>query len=48
MMSLGTSHAGECYQGISRERYLWYVQVSGRDPRVECLCGMKPRDGRVV
>jgi hypothetical protein len=46
--SLGTSLAGKCYLGISHERYLWWAHVTGRDPRVECLCGMKPREGGAV
>jgi hypothetical protein len=46
--SLGVSLAGGFYLGIPHERYLWRVQVIGRDPRVECLCGMKPRDGGAV
>jgi hypothetical protein len=48
MTSLGTSLAGGCYLGIPHKRYLWQVHVTGRDPRVECLCGMKPRDGGAV
>jgi hypothetical protein len=42
MTSRGTSLAGECYLGISHKRYLWRVLVTGRDPGVECLYGMKP------
>jgi hypothetical protein len=48
MTSLGTSLAGGCYLGIPHERYLWQVHVIGRDPGVECLCGMKPRDGGAI
>jgi hypothetical protein len=46
--SHGMSLAGECYLGISHERYLWRVHVTGRDPGVECLCGMKPQDGGAI
>jgi hypothetical protein len=34
--------------GIPHERYIWQVHVIGRDPRVECLCGMKPQDGGAI
>jgi hypothetical protein len=37
--SLGMSLAGGCYLGVPHERYLWWVHVTGRDPRVECLYG---------
>jgi hypothetical protein len=47
-MSLGTSLVRGCYLGVPHERYLWRVHVIGRDPEVECLCGMKPRDGGAV
>jgi hypothetical protein len=35
-----------CYLGIPYERYLWRVHVTRRGPGVECLRGMKLRDGR--
>jgi hypothetical protein len=42
--SLDESYRG----GATYERYLWQVHVRRGDPGVECLCGMKPRDGGVV
>jgi hypothetical protein len=42
-MSLGDESCRGCYLGILHERYLWRVHVIGRGPKVECLCGMKPR-----
>jgi hypothetical protein len=42
--SLGDESCRGCYLGIPHERYLWRVHVTGRGPRVECLCGMKPQD----
>jgi hypothetical protein len=41
-----TSLAGGCYLGVCHVRCLWQVHVTGRGPGVECLHGMKPRDGR--
>jgi hypothetical protein len=35
-----------CYLGVPHVRYLWWVHVTGRGPRVECLHGTKLRDGR--
>jgi hypothetical protein len=40
--SLGTSLVRGCYLGVPHERYMWWVHVTGRYPRVECLCGTKP------
>ena len=42
MMSHWTSLARGCDLDIPYERYLWRVHVRRGDPRVECLCGMKP------
>ena len=44
--SLGTSLVGGCYLGVLHERYLGRVHVTGKDPGVECLRGMKRWDGR--
>jgi hypothetical protein len=41
-----TSLAGGCYLGVRHVRCLWRVHVTGRGLGVECLRGMKPRDGR--
>ena len=46
--SRGMSLVGGCDLGIPYERYLWWVHVRCGDPRVECLCGMKPQDGGAV
>ena len=47
-MSRWMSLARGCDLGIPYEWYLWWVHVRWEDPRVECLCGMKPRDGDAV
>jgi hypothetical protein len=41
-----TSLARGYYLGVRHVRCIWRVHVTGRGPRVECLHGMKPRDGR--
>jgi hypothetical protein len=46
--SLGGESCRGCYLGTPHERYLWRVHVTGRDLGVECLCGIKPRDGGAI
>ena len=47
-MSLWMSFARGYNLGIPYERYLWRVYVRQEGPRVECLCGMKARDGGAI
>jgi hypothetical protein len=45
---LGRVLLGDTTWAFPHERYLWRVLVIGRHLGVECLYGMKPRDGGAI